>query len=183
MIKLYDVEISKSIETGWLIRKHTWYDIIDKIAFAIILILLIVCSLLIFLQINFNDPKDRISFLAILLPVVFLFAFYGLYRIFFGKRLTIFETSFGQSKNHELLYSFLKDFQYKNFQDSEDIIIANEENEFSFNLGSSKTIVFIISERKIYFNIVNKYPIISPPVLFAHLILKHDLKKYFFKNQ
>jgi hypothetical protein len=183
MTKLPDIEISKSIETGRLIRKHEWFDVMDTILFAIIFISFLLYSSFMFLQIDFQDPKDRVSFLTILLPVIFLFALYGLYRTLIGNRLTSIETSFGQRKNHELLCSFLKGFQYDIFQNSKEIIIVNDESELSFNGLWTKEITFIISERKIYFNIVKSYPIITPPVLFSHLILKHDLKKYFSKNQ
>lgn len=183
MIQLSDIEISKSIETGNLIRKHKWFDIIDRIGFAIIFFGLMIYSSLMFLQINFNDPKDRASFLTILLPIVFLFALYGLYRTLIENRLTCIETSFGQSKNHELLCSFFKEFHYDTFRASKEVIIVNEEDELSYNRLWSKTITFIISERKIYFNIVKINPRINPPILFSHLILKHDLKKYFSNNQ
>ena len=112
MTKLSDIEISKSIEAGRLIRKHVWFDIFDKIIFAVIFTSLMTYSSLLFLQINFDDPKDRISFLTILLPVVFLFALYGLYRTLIGNRLTNIATSYGQSKNHELICGFLKEFHY-----------------------------------------------------------------------
>jgi len=183
MTKLPDIEISKSIETGRLIRKHEWFDVMDTILFAIIFISFLIYSSFMFLQIDFQDPKDRVSFLTILLPVIFLFALYGLYRTLIGTRLTSMETSLGQGKNNKLPCSFLKDFQYDIFQNSKEIIIVNDESELSFNGLWTKEITFIISERKIYFNIVKSYPIITPPVLFSHLILKHDLKKYFSKNQ
>ena len=183
MTKLSDIEISKSIATGKLIREHAQFNTTDKIVTAVIFIALMIYSLLTFLQISLDIPKDRISFLTILLPIVFLFAFYCLYRTLIGNSLTSIETSFGQRKNHELLCGFLKDFQYSIFQNSKEIIIVNDESELSFNGLWSKKITFIISERKIYFNIVKIYPIINPPVLFSHLILKHDLKKYFSKNQ
>ena len=183
MTKLPDIKISKSIETGRLIRQHEWFDVMDKIVFAIIFISFLIYSFFLFLQIDFRDPKDRVSFLTILLPIIFLFALYGLYRTLIGNRLTSIETSFGQSKNHELLCRFLKEFHFDTYQTFKEVIIVNEESELSYNGLWSKAITFIICERKIYFNIVKVYPIINPPVLFSHLILKHDLKKYFSKNQ
>ena len=184
MTKLSDIDIPKSIETGKLTRKHAWFDIIDRIIVAVIFTSLMIYSSLLFLQINFNDPKDRASFLTIILPVIFLFALYCLYRTLIGNRLTSIETSFGQSKNHELLCSFLKDFNYDDIsQNSKEIIIVNDESEFSYDGLWLKKITFIISERRIFFNIVKIYPIINPPVLFSHLTLKHDLNKYFSQNE
>ena len=183
MTELSDIEVSKSIETGKLIRNYAWFNITDKIAAAIIFTALMIYSLLTFLQINVEDRKDRNSFLTILLSLVFLFALYCIYRILYGDRLTSIDTSFDQRKNHHLLCSFLKDFQHDIYQESKEIIIVNDESELSTNGLWSKNITFIISERKIFFNIVKVYPIINPPVLFSHLILKHDLKKYFSKNQ
>ena len=172
MTQLSDIEISKSIESGKLICKHKWFDIVDRIGFAIIFLGLMIFSSLMFLQINFNDPKDRASFLTILLPIVFLFELYCLYRTLIGNRLTCIETSFGQNKNHELICGFLKESHYETFRTSEDIIIVNEEDELSYNGLWSKTITFIISDRKIYFNMVKINPIMNPPILFSHLILK-----------
>jgi len=183
MQKLSDIEISKSIETGYLIGKRSWFDIISRIVFAMIFIELMISTSMSFFDIDFNDPKDRASFFTILFPIVFLVALYGLYRIIFENRLTCIETSFEQNKNYEILCNFLKEFQYDIFRNTEEIIIVNDENELSLSGLWSKTITFIISERKIYFNIVKAYPRMNPPVLFAHLILKHDLRKFFLENQ
>jgi hypothetical protein len=133
MTELSDFEISKSIETGKLIRKHPWFNITDKIASAVIFTALMIYSLITFLQISLEDPKDRNSFLTILLPLIFLFALYCIYRILHGNRLTVIDTSFGQRKNHDLLCSFLEDFQYDIFQDSTEIIIVNDESELYTN--------------------------------------------------
>ncbi len=183
MIQFSDIDISKSIETRSLICKRDWIDILNRIGFAFIFITLMINSTISFLDINFEDPKDRASFLTILLPIFFLFALYGLYRTIMENRLTGIETSFGQIKNHELLCGFLKEFQYDTFRSSKEIIIVNEESELSYDGLWSENITFIISERKIYFNIVKVYPRMNPPVFFSHLIMKHDLKKYFSKIQ
>jgi hypothetical protein len=110
MTNLSDIEIAKSMETGNLIRKNKWFGVFDRIGSAIIFIALMFYSSLMFLQINFEDPKDRASFLTILSPLVFLFSLYGLFRTIIENRLTCIETSFGQSKNHDLLCRFLKEF-------------------------------------------------------------------------
>ena len=183
MIQLSDINLSKSIETGKLIRKDDWFDVIDGISFAVIPFAIMLSALLGLVQINFHNPKDRASFLTILLPIVFLLALYGLYRKLKENRLTFIETPFSQIKNHEVLCEFLQEFSYDIFQSSKDIIIVNEESELSFDGLYTKDITFIICERKIYFNIVRDYPIINPPVLFSHLIMRCDLKKYFSKIQ
>lgn len=184
MIQFSDIDISKSIETRNLIcSKRDWFNILNRIGFALIFIALMINSTTSFLDINFNDPKNRASFLTILLPTFFLFALYGLYRTLMENRLTCIETPFDQIKNREILCGFLKEFQYDTFRSSKEIIIVNEESELSYDGLWSEDITFIISERKIYFNIVKVYPRMNPPVLFSHLILKHDLKKYFSKIQ
>ena len=183
MIILSDINLLKSIETGKLIRKDDWFDFIDTISFAVFPIALMLYSLIALSQINFDNPKDRTSFIVLLSPIVFLSALYGLYRKLMEDRLSFIETHFGQHKNHEVLCEFLQEFSYDIFQSSKDVITVNEESELSYDGLWSKDITFIICERKIYFNIVRDYPIINPPVLFSHLILKHDLKKYFSKIQ
>lgn len=81
MIQFSDIDISKSIETRNLIcSKRDWFNILNRIGFALIFIALMINSTTSFLDINFNDPKNRASFLTILLPTFFLFALYGLYR-------------------------------------------------------------------------------------------------------
>lgn len=179
MIKLSDIEISKSIESGYLIRKRNWFDFVDRILLAFISITLMWVLALSFLRIDLQNPKDRNSFLTVLLPLAFLFLLFVLYRVLMQNRLTCIETNLGESKNHEQLCLFIKEFQYDILKKSKEIIIVNEEDEFSFNGGWSKTIIFLISERKIYFNILYTTPKAVRTVLFFHLILKHDLKKFF----
>ena len=181
MIRISDIEISKSIESGYLIRRRNWINSLERILLAFITIALMVYLTSTFLDIDFHDPKDRNSFLTFFLPLCFLFLTYFLYRILMQNRLTCIETSFGQNKNHELLCVFIKEFQYDILQESKKIIIVNEEDEMSFNGYWSKDIIFLIYERKIYFNILYISPRASRTVLFFHFILKHDLKKYFSK--
>lgn len=119
----------------------------------------------------------------ILLPVVFLFAAYGLYRSIVSNQLICIETIFDKNKNDELLRKFLNEFHYEIYRSSQTIILVNDENELSFNGLWSKMITFNIIEGKIYFNIQTLNPIINPPIFIAHLILKHDLKKFIKKYQ
>ncbi len=182
MNKLSDIDVNKSTEKGYLICKRGWLDKIDRPILAFLFISGMTFTALIFFQFNFNDPRDRNSFAIILLPIIFLFWLYCLYRTIIENRLTCLKTSLNQDQNHELLSNFLKERNYEIFTNSKEIIIVKEESELSLNGYWSKTITFIIGERKVYFNIVKNCPIINPPVLLTHLILRHDLKKYFLKN-
>ena len=182
MNKLPDIDINESTEKGYLICKRDWLDKIDRPIFAFFFISGMIFTTLTFFQFNLNDPKDRNSFAIILLPILFLFWLYCLYRTIVKNRLTCLKTSLNQDQNHELLYNFLKEMNYEILTSNKEIIIVKEESELSFNGYWSKTITFIIGEKKMYFNIVKNYPIINPPVLLTHLILRHDLRNYFLKN-
>jgi hypothetical protein len=63
MIKLSDIEISKSIKTGYLNRKQNWLNFIDRIIIALIFIGLMISVSLFFLEIDLHNPKDQASFL------------------------------------------------------------------------------------------------------------------------
>ena len=182
MNKLTDIDIHESIEKGYLICPRDWLDKINRPILALLFSSGMTFTALIFFQFNLHDSRDRNSFAFILLPILFLFWFYCLYRTIIENRLTCFRTSLNQDQNHEMLCNFLKEMNYEIFKSSKEIIIVKEESELSFNGNWSKTITFIITERNVYFNIAKNYPFINPPVLINHLILKHDLKHYFLKN-
>ncbi len=133
---------------------------------------------LLFFEIDIDNPNDKAVAFTIL-PLVILFGLYGLYRKLTETRLIYIETLFTQHRNKKLLVDFLKLKGYDIFRDSKEVIIATNEESLSFNMLWTKTFTFIISERKIYFTIVKNYPKVSPPVLFTHLFLKADLKKFF----
>ena len=105
MNKLSDIDVNKSTEKGYLICKRGWLDKIDRPILAFLFISGMTFTALIFFQFNFNDPRDRNSFAIILLPIIFLFWLYCLYRTIIENRLTCLKTSLNQDQNHELLGS------------------------------------------------------------------------------
>jgi hypothetical protein len=61
MIKLSDIEISKSIKTGYLNRKQNWLNFIDRIIIALIFIGLTISVSLFFLEIDPNTESNNQS--------------------------------------------------------------------------------------------------------------------------
>ena len=127
---------------------------------------------------NVNSSNNRaIGF--VIFPLIILFGLYGLYRKLSEKKLIGINTSLPRHKNKENLLEFLKLNGYEVSRESKEIVIVNVEDILSFNKLWTKTITFIVDDRRIYFTIVKNHTKLNPPVFFSHWSLKADLKKYF----
>ena len=178
MANLSYIDIEKSIETGRLVSKKDWLAILDRIVFSFLLIAFVTYPSLIYFQADIQNSNEKIIG-YIIFPIIIVFGLYSLYRKAFENSLTSVDTVLGRHKTKKLLLEFLNDKGYDNFRQSTDIVIVNIEENLSFNNLWTKTITFIITDNKIYFNIVKNYPRLNPPVLFAHLFLKADIIKFF----
>lgn len=177
MANLAYIDLEKSIETGRLVSKPDWFDMVDKFVFSMLMVSLIGYPLLIYFTHEIKNANEK-ALGYVLFPIIILFGLYSLYRKLTDTTLLTVETGFDKQKNKEHLLDFITQKGYEIFRQSKDIIIVNSEESLSYNNIWTKTITFIISDRKIYFNIVKKYPRLNPPVLFTHLSLKADLKKF-----
>jgi hypothetical protein len=182
MANLSYIDTVKSTTTGWLIIKRDWLDkidaITDKIVFSSLLISFVGCLFLIYFQGEIKNSSEKaISY--VVFPIAILFGLYSLFRKITENRLTSFTTDFAGPRNKELLLIFLEQKGYDSVSGNKEVVITDVEETLSFNKIWKKTITFIVADNKIYFNIVKKYPVLNPPVLFTHLFLKRDLKKYF----
>ena len=177
MANLSYIDIEKSINTKRLVYKRSWIDTLDKIVFSMLCISLVAYPILLFFQLDINNPNERALAFTIF-PLTILFGLYGLYRKLTETKLLRIETALARHKNKEMLLAFLKYRGYEIFRQNKDVIIAADEEELSVNKIWTKTITFIICDRAIYFNMVKNYLKLSPPVLLSHLFLKRDLKKF-----
>ncbi len=182
MANLSYIDTVKSTTTGWLIIKRDWLDkidaITDKIVFSTLLISFVGCLSLIYFQGEIKNSNEK-AIAYVVFPIAILFGLYGLFRKITENRLISFTTHFVGHRNKELLLLFLEQKGYDSVRGNKEVIIADVEESLSFNKIWKKTITFIVADNKIYLNIVKKYPVLNPPVLFTHLFLKRDLKKYF----
>lgn len=152
--------------------------ITDKIVFSSLLISFVGYLFLIYFQGEIKNSNEK-AVAYVIFPIAILFALYGLFRKITENRLISFHTPFVEHRNKELLLVFLEENGYDFARGNKEVVIADFEESLSFNKFWKKTITFIVADNKIYFNIVKKYPILNPPVLFTHLFLKRNLKKYF----
>jgi hypothetical protein len=182
MANLSYIDTAKSIEKGRLIASLNWLDNIDKITDRIVFSLLLISFVgslsLIYFQGEIKNSNEK-AIAYVVFPVVISLGLYSLFRKITESKLISIETHFGRHRNKELLLAFLEQNGYDIYRDSKEIVIVDVEESLSFNKIWKKTITFILADNKIYFNITKKYPILNPPVLFTHLFLKLDLKKYF----
>ncbi len=182
MVNLTYIDTTKSIDKGRLIMKLNWLDnfeiITDRIAFSMLLASFVGCLSLIYFQGGINNSNEK-AIGYVIFPIIISFSLYGLFRKITESRLISFETHFAEHRNKEVLLIFLEQKGYDFVRGNKEVVIADVEESLSFNKIWKKTITFIVADNKIYFNIVKKYPVLNPPVLFTHLFLKRDLKKYF----
>jgi hypothetical protein len=177
MANLSYIDIESSINTRRLVCKHSWLDILDKVVFCMLCISMMAYPSLLLFKTDISNPNDKVLAFTIL-PLAILFGMYGLYRKLTETKLLRIETSFARHKNKEMLLAFLKQRGHEIFRQNKEVIIVTNEEDLSFNKLWTKTITFIISDKVILFNIVKNYPKLNPPVLFSHLFLKRDLKKF-----
>jgi hypothetical protein len=182
MANLSYIDTAKSIEKGRLIASLNWLDNIDKITDRIVFSLLLISFVgslsLIYFQGEIKNSNEK-AIAYVVFPIIISFGLYSLFRKITESKLMSFETHFGRHRNKELLLAFLEQNGYYIYRDNKEIVIVDVEESLSFNKIWKKTITFILADNKIYFNIAKKYPILNPPVLFTHLFLQRDLKKYF----
>jgi hypothetical protein len=182
MANLSYIDTEKSIAAGRLSLNRSRFDkveqITDTIAWSTLCIGIMFYPTLSYFHVNINASNDRAVAFG-LFPIIILCGLYGLYRKLSEMKLIAIDTLLPRHKNKEYLLEFLKINGYEVVRENKEIVIANVEESLSFNNLWTKTITFIIADRRMYFTIVKNYPKINPPVFFSHWSLKADLKKYF----
>lgn len=181
MANLSYIDTEKSIAAGRLSFNRSGFNkfeqITDTIVWSTLCIAIMFYPTLAYFHVNINSLNDR-AVAFVLFPLIILFGLYGLYRKLTEKKLIGIDTSSPRHKNKEYLLEFLKLNGYEVFRESKEVVIVNVEESLSFNNHWTKTITFIIDDRRIYFTMVKNYPKINPPVFFSHWSLKADLKKF-----
>jgi len=173
------IEINKSISTGFLSVKQDWISVLKRIFTSFLFLAMAIYGFVIQFKIQLEPGGIVDKFLLFIVsPILVLYGLHGAYRKVIELKLVSITTNYNFAENKRILLNFLHQYGYDILQESKDLIIACDENEFSFNRLWIKKISFIICEGKIYFNIVKQYPRRNPPVLIADLILKRDLKRY-----
>lgn len=176
------IDTEKSIAAGRLSLNLSRHDkvleLTDTIVWSTICIAIMFYPTLAYFYININSTNDRIV-AFVLFPFIILFGLYGFYRKITEKKLISIDTSLPRHRNKQYLLEFLKFNGYEVSSESKDVMIVNFQESLSFNNLWTKTITFIIDDRKIYFTVVKNYLKINPPVFFSHWSLKAELNKYF----
>jgi hypothetical protein len=182
MANLSYIDTEKSIVSGRLFLNRSRIDkfeeLIDTIGWSVLCLGLIFYPALAYFHVDISSPNDR-AVAFVLFPLIILCGIYGLYRKLTEKKLICIDTLSPMHKNKEYLLEFLKLNGYEVFRENNKVVIVNVEESHSFNNLWTKTITFILKDRRIYFAMVKNYPHINPPVFFSHWSLKTELKKYF----
>ena len=172
-----NIDINKSVQSGKLIYKKNWLAYLDIIAFVIMFLALFTTPFLFISEMDINNSNDKIIvFITVILLIPF--SIYGIFRKLNENKLLKVETSFDKKKNNDLVIAFLLKNESKIYKKSKEVIISKQEEELSYNWLWSKTITFIITDGAIYFNMVKNYPKLNPPVMFSHLLMLSDLRKF-----
>ena len=176
------INVEKSIEKGWLVKPKDWFNKIDHASFYMFPIAGTLYSTILIFQTKHPNTNEK-PIVFFICPFIILLSLYSAYRKAFQNKLTTIETGLTNFKSKEILLEFINTQNYNKVTKYADVIIVNEELSFSFNGSRTKTITFLITNNKILFNIVKETPKISPPVLFQHLFLKKQIRKFFEKSK
>ena len=172
------IDIKKSIETGWLIQPRTWFD---KIEFGIFFVF--PCAFLISLPVLIVQTKhpnaNERPFVYFIFPLMIALSIYSIYRKIFENKLSVVETNLPQAQCHKILDGFIRLQVVDKIDHFQNGIITTKESSISYNDSRAIITTYIITDNRLFFNIVRKNPKISFPVFFQHFFLKHKLRKLF----
>jgi hypothetical protein len=181
MSDISSINIEQSIYKRRVIRKYDWVDYLDIVVFCFVISVLLFYAVIGEIQLNVDGILTGFL-LYVVAPLFMVFGVYCIYRKIFENNLLCVHTVSGKLGNREGLEKFIKKNNFIISEEADDIVIVIDEDMLSYNGLWRKKYLFLVGSDGIYFNIVKLYPIISPPVLFEHLLLKYDLKRFLFKK-
>jgi hypothetical protein len=169
------IDIEKSVLSQKLIFMEEWEDKLDRFYIYLIFSILIVCSMQIINETNFNTPNDKF-FSIIIVPLIILLAVYVIYRKATEKSLFKMETPFNRQKNRQALLNYADAEQLEIYRKSNDCLILNKSMG---NAQYKKSMVFIIKDNLVLYTIIKDHYKLNFPTLISHHILRYELRKLF----
>ncbi|MFD2962499.1 MULTISPECIES: hypothetical protein [Olivibacter] len=174
MRTLKDFNWQKSIQTRRLVIKETWLDKFDRFVIYLIFSAGVIVPALIFFDPSRNKRHDDMWWLAILPSVVCL---YIIYRKATEKRLTIIGTQLDTKQNRTVLLRYAKKYGYHIFMDSQNLLVFTERNT-DFNDDYRKSRIFLLTDNKILFAIIQDRFKLNLPVITSYFTTLLDIKRF-----
>jgi len=175
MRRLDDFDWQKSIQTSRLVFKETWIDILDRFVIYLVFSAGVIAPALIFFDPYRNTQHDDMWWLLAVLPSIV--CLYIIYRKATEKRLTIIGTQLDAKYNRTILLTYAKKFGYEIFKDSENLLIFTEQNT-DFNEDYKKSRIFLLTENKILFAIIQDRFKLNLPVIISYFTTLMDVKRF-----
>lgn len=177
MIIPTQIKRKESLEKGIFLYHIDWFDHFKQVI-CIILLLGIVClSIFLFLKVDFKNVNEKILSVVVM-PLVLLFACYGLYRKLVERRLAKIYTSRQPTESLSMLIQYAEEREYEIIRQEEGLLILFDQSTLSWH-DYGDTIVLLIEENELYYTILRDSDRANFPVFFSHWVLRYDLKKRF----
>lgn len=177
MRQIKNINIGQSILKKKLVFTESSRDKISRIGVYIYFTAIIVLLFTTLPQANPGNPND-VFFAFFLIPAAMLFSLYVIYRKATEKRLFRQNSPFEKEKKRQLILSYAGRMNLDVYRDSGDCIILNSSTEFP-SAWSTKSMVFILCDKEVFYTILKENIRLDIPVLTSHLLLKYDMKKLF----
>lgn len=175
MRQIKNLNIKESIQKQKLIYKESWLDIFDKLTTYIFFLWGAILPFLVF----FDPYRDlsKTGFEYYLLFMVTIFCLYVIYRKATEKKLTKLQSNYTQEKNREIITKYFEQNKYERYRNALDILIYNEENDFSFNPNYQTSRIILLDKNDVYSTVIKENFKLNIPILYKHIALRKDLKK------
>ncbi len=173
MLEFSYVDIEKSILKGKIILafKKPWHDYIEPIFVGFFLLSFSFGQFMFALDcIKYHDLPDKVF--TLILFITSAVTLYGVYRKLSENKLNTIKHSLNKGKIEMLILRQFQDINKKNIIKNGDCIVIKKEFSYYY-----KIYTLINLDNVLYYNILNFYPRVNPPVIFDHLLLKRDLQK------
>ncbi|MBV6881644.1 hypothetical protein NG800_017115 [Epilithonimonas ginsengisoli] len=82
-----------------------------------------------------------------------------------------------QDKNREIITKYFEKNNFERYRSASNILIYNEENDFSLNPNYQTSRIILLDKDFIYMAVIKENFRLNIPVLTKHIFLKRDLKK------
>lgn len=169
------IDIYKSITEGKLIffekKKFMYY--LDKYLMMIYLFGFSLMQLALAFE-SFKNPGIPDKIFGVILVLTSIITWFAVYRKFVDLKLLAVRHDLTKTKVKRLIKELFNDDNSNLILETDNCLILQRKFEYYY-----KEYTFLIDSHFLYFNLLNFYPKMNPPVVLDHFTLRDQLKKSF----
>lgn len=180
MRKLKNFDWQTSIEKGHLIYHKGCLDKIDHFVIYIQFSILAISPLLIFLDPYKDKQGDNFWWSFWILPSIL--SLYIIYRKATENKLKIIGTQLDKKQIKATLLDYAHHRGYNIYKNSSELLIFNEDIS-TFNQGHKKTRIFLLTDKKVFFAIIQDRVRLNFPVVLSYFTTLWDVKHALRKSE